>query len=77
MMNLINAENTEGSAYRENIAKLHGSLLNAAITTQEYIGVRQSVSFAEVAVKTQIHLNVKIIINTIMSVLGHMVKRKQ
>lgn len=33
------------------IAKLHGSLLNAAITTQEYIGVRQSVSFAEVAVK--------------------------
>ena len=32
MMNLINAENTEGSAYRENIAKLHGSLLNAAIT---------------------------------------------
>ena len=37
-MNLINA-------------KLHGSLLNAAITTQEYIGVRQSVSFAEVAVK--------------------------
>lgn len=26
-------------------------MLNAAITTQEYIGVRQSVSFAEVAVK--------------------------
>ena len=51
MMNLINAEDADGSAYRENIAKLHGSLLNAAITTQEYIGVRQSVSFAEVAVK--------------------------
>ena len=51
MMNLINAENTDGSAYRENIAKLHSALLNAAITTQEYIGVRQSVSFAEVAVK--------------------------
>lgn len=50
-MNLINAEDTDGSAYRENIAKLHGSLLNAAIVTQEYIGVRQSVSFAEVAVK--------------------------
>lgn len=50
-MNLINAEDADGSAYRENIAKLHGSLLNAAITTQEYIGVRQSVSFAEVAVK--------------------------
>lgn len=51
MMNLINAEDADGSAYRENLAKLHGSLLNAAITTQEYIGVRQSVSFAEVAVK--------------------------
>ena len=50
-MNLINAEDTDGSAYRENIAKLHGALLNAAITTQEYIGVRQPVSFAEVAVK--------------------------
>ena len=50
-MNLINAEDADGSAYRENIAKLHGSLLDAAITTQEYIGVRQSVSFAEVAVK--------------------------
>ena len=50
-MNLINAEDADGSAYRENIAKLHGSLLNAAITTQEYIGVRQAVSFAEVAVK--------------------------
>lgn len=51
MMNLINAEDADGSAYRENIAKLHGALLRAAITTQEYIGVRQSVSFAEVAVK--------------------------
>lgn len=51
MMNLINAEDTDGNAYRENIAKLHGALLNAAITTQEYIGVRQSVSFAEVAIK--------------------------
>ena len=50
-MNLINAEDADGSAYRENIAKLHGSLLNAAITTQEYRGVRRSVSFAEVAVK--------------------------
>lgn len=50
-MNLINAEDADGSAYRGNIAKLHESLLDAAITTQEYIGVRQSVSFSEVAVK--------------------------
>lgn len=51
VMNLINAEDADGSAYRESIAKLHSSLLQAPITTQEYIGVRQSVSFAEVAVK--------------------------
>lgn len=50
-MNLINSEDAEGCIYRENIAKLHGALLKAAITTQEYIGVQQSVSFAEVAVK--------------------------
>lgn len=50
-MNLIDAEDVDGSAYRESIAKLHGALLHAAITTQEYIGTRQSVSFAEVAVK--------------------------
>lgn len=51
MINLINVEDSDGSAYRENIAKLHEALLNAAITTQEYLGVRQSVSFSEVAVK--------------------------
>lgn len=50
-MNLINAEDADGIEYKENIANLHGALLAAAITTQEYIGVRQSVSFAEVAVK--------------------------
>ena len=50
-INLINGDDSESSTYRESIAKLHESLLNAAITTQEYIGVRQSVSFAEVAVK--------------------------
>ena len=53
IVNLINAEDSEGSAYRENLAKLHGSLLSAAITTQEYLGVRQAVSFSEVAVKNK------------------------
>ena len=50
-MNLINSEESDGIAYRESIGKLHGALLKAAITTQEYIGVQQSISFAEVAVK--------------------------
>lgn len=51
IMNLINADNLEGSTYRDSIANLHEALLNAAITSQEYIGVRQPISFSEVAVK--------------------------
>ena len=50
-MNLINVDNSEGISYRDSIANLHESLLGAAITTQEYIGVRQTVSFAEIASK--------------------------
>lgn len=50
-MNLINVDNSEGISYRDSIANLHESLLSAAITTQEYIGVRQTVSFAEIASK--------------------------
>ena len=49
--NLLVADSTDGNTFRENLASLHSSLLSAAITTQEYIGVRQPVSFAEVAVK--------------------------
>lgn len=48
---LLNANNTEGKTYRDSVANLHESLLNAAITTQEYIGMQQSVSFSEVAIK--------------------------
>lgn len=51
VMNLINVDNSEGISYRDSIANLHESLLSAAITTQEYIGVRQTVSFAEIASK--------------------------
>lgn len=42
-INLINAEDTEGSAYRESIAKLHNALLSAAITTQEFLFLVESV----------------------------------
>lgn len=48
---LLTVNSTEGKTFRENLASLHSMLLNAAITTQEYIGIRQTVSFAEVAVK--------------------------
>lgn len=49
--NLIESDSTEGEAYRNSIAKLHESLLNAPITTQEYLGFSQSISFSQVAVK--------------------------
>lgn len=49
--NLLSADNAEGNTFRENLASLHSALLSAAITTQEYIGVRQTVSFSEIAVK--------------------------
>lgn len=49
--NLLIANNPEGKTYRDSIANLHGALLSAPITTQAYIGVRQPVSFSEVAIK--------------------------
>lgn len=49
--NLLMADSAEGNSFRENVASLHTALLGAAITTQEYIGVRQTISFSEVAVK--------------------------
>ena len=49
--NLLIADNAEGNTFRSNLASLHESLLGAAITTQEYIGVCQTISFSEVAVK--------------------------
>lgn len=51
MENLLSSETAEGEHFRTSLAALHSSLLSAAITTQEYIGVRQTVSFSEVAVK--------------------------
>lgn len=41
MMNIINSDNSEGSTYLENVAKLHDAPHNVSITTQEYIGVYQ------------------------------------
>lgn len=51
IIKLLNDQNTEGERYRNNIADLHEALLNDPITTQEYIGVRQPISFSQIAVK--------------------------
>ena len=49
--NLLSFDSTEGKTFKENLASLHSALLSAAITTQEYIGVRQTVSFSDVAIR--------------------------
>ena len=51
MENLLISDSTEGSLFRGNLASLHSALLSAAITTQEYIGVCNTISFSEVAMK--------------------------
>lgn len=51
IVNLLNAEDSEGSSFRDNVANLHESLQNAALMTQEYVGTRQAISFANVATK--------------------------
>ena len=51
--NLLTFKSAEAISFRESLASLHSALLSAAITTQEYIGVRQTVSFSNVAMKNQ------------------------
>ena len=53
LSNLLIEQTVEGNSYRENVAQLHASLLGAAITTQAFVGVRQTISFSEIAVKDQ------------------------
>lgn len=57
MNNLLIEQTVEGAPYRENVAQLHASLLGAAITTQEFVGIRQAISFSEIAVKNQNNLS--------------------
>jgi hypothetical protein len=53
MNRLLEDETAEGKAFQENVALLHAALLGSAIRTQDYIGVRQTISFSEVAVRNQ------------------------
>ncbi len=51
IIRLLSGDDSESKTYRDSVANLHGALLNAPITTQAYIGIRQAVSFSEVAIK--------------------------
>ena len=53
MNRLLAEETAEGLSFRENVAQLHAALLGSAIRSQEYVGVRQTISFSEVAIKNQ------------------------
>jgi hypothetical protein len=50
---LLAEETPEGLAFQENVALLHGALLGSAIRTQSYVGISQTISFSEVAIKNR------------------------
>ena len=46
--NLLDADDNESKAFRNNIAKLHESLNNSPIKSQDYFGVKSNISFSMV-----------------------------
>lgn len=53
IINLLSQDGSESKTYKDNLAKLHESLLNSPITSQEYFGFRQIISFSEIATKNR------------------------
>ena len=53
IINLLSQDGSESKTYKDNLAKLHEALLNSPITSQEYFGFRQIVSFSEIAIKNR------------------------
>lgn len=51
--NLLSNENSESKTFKDNLAKLHEALLNSPIKSQEYFGVKQNISFSEIAIKNK------------------------
>ena len=51
MNNLLNSETSEGISFRESVGGLQDKLRISSITTQEYIGFSQTISFAEIPVR--------------------------
>lgn len=55
--NLLANTGTESDSFKSSLAKLHESLLASSITSQEYFGVAQIISFAEVPIKNTNNLH--------------------
>lgn len=51
--NLLASEDSEAKTYRDNIAKLHEALMNSPLKSQEYFGIKQDISFSQIAVKNK------------------------
>lgn len=51
IINLLANTGTESDSFKSSLAKLHESLLASSITSQEYFGVSQLISFSEVPIK--------------------------
>ena len=51
--NLINSDDNEGNTFKNNLAKLHEALNNSPIRSQEYLGVKQDISFSTVLTKNK------------------------
>ena len=57
IINLLANTGTENDSFKSSLAKLHESLLASSITSQEYFGVAQIISFAEVPIKNTNNLH--------------------
>lgn len=51
--NLLSSESNEAEIFKNNISKLHESLNNSPIKSQEYFGTKQNISFSEISVKNK------------------------
>lgn len=51
--NLLSSNDNEATAFKNNLAKLHETLNNSPIKSQEYFGVKQDISFSKVQTKNK------------------------
>lgn len=51
--NLLVAEDNEAISFKNNLAKLHQALNNSPLKSQEYLGVKQDISFSKVPTKNK------------------------
>ena len=51
--NLLAAEDNEAVSFKNNLAKLHEVLNSSPIKSQEYLGVKQDISFSKVLTKNK------------------------